>query len=110
MLVEMLQAYDDHLFYMSDVQLRVAPHVNYIDSVAPIVVDSAISGGADVTWDMLDADLAELCGDRRFYTAMVASLNYTWDSTDSLISWGDRLSRAISEIEAELERLGGFRE
>lgn len=110
MLVEMLQAYDDHLFYMSDVQLRVAPHVNYIDSVAPIVVDSAISGGADVTWDMLDADLAELCGDRRFYTAMVASLNYTWDSTDSLISWGDRISRAISEIEAELERLGGFRE
>jgi hypothetical protein len=107
MLVEMMQAYDDHLFYMSDVQLRVAPHVNYIDSVAPIVVDSAISGGVDVTWDMLDADFEELCGDRRFYTAMAASINYTWDSTDSLIVWGKRLSNAKSEIEAELERLGG---
>lgn len=106
MLVEMLQAYEEHLFYMSDVQLRVAPHVNYIDSVAPIVVDSPISGGADVSWDMLDADFEELCADRRFYTAMAASLNYTWDSTDSLIDWGEQLSRAKSEIEAELARLG----
>lgn len=108
MLVEMLQLYDDHLFYMSDVQLRVAPHVNYIDSVAPIIVDSAISGSVDVTWDMLDADFETLCDDRRFYTAMAASLNYTWDSTDSLISWGDRLFQAKSEVEAELGRLGGF--
>lgn len=108
MLVQMLQVYDDHLFYMSDLQLRVAPHVNYIDSVAPILVDSAISGGVDVTWDMLDADFEALCGDRRFYTAMAASINYTWDSTESLISWGGRLSRAKSEVEAELGRLGGF--
>ena len=107
-LVEMLQVYDDHLFYMSDVQLRVAPHVNYIDSVAPIIVDSAISGGADITWDMLDADFETLCDDRRFYTAMAASLNYTWDSTESLISWMNRLSQAKSEVEAELARLGGF--
>lgn len=106
MLVEMLQAYDDHLFYMSDVQLRVAPHVNYIDSVAPIIVDSTIGGGVDVTWDMLDADFEKLCGDRRFYTAMAASLNYTWDSTNSLISWRDQLSHAKSEVEAELVRLG----
>lgn len=105
MLVEMLQYYDDHLFYMSDVQLRVAPHVNYIDSVAPIIVNSSISGGSDVTWDMLDADFEELCGDRRFYTAMASSLNYTWDSTDSLTDWGEQLSRAKSEVEAELERL-----
>lgn len=108
MLVEMLQLYDDHLFYMSDVQLRVASHVNYIDSVAPIIVGSAISGSADVTWDMLDADFETLCDDRRFYTAMAASLNYTWDSTDSLISWNNRLSRAKSEVEAELARLSGF--
>jgi hypothetical protein len=108
MLVEMLQLYDDHLFYMSDVQLRVAPHVNYIDSVAPIVVDTAISGSVDVTWDMLDANFERLCGDRRFYTAMAASLNYTRDSTASLIAWVDQLSRAKSEVEAELGRLGGF--
>lgn len=107
MLVELLQLYDDHLFYMSDVQLRVAPHVNYIDSVAPVIVESAISGGADVTWDMLDADFDRLCNDRRFFTAMAASLNYTWDSTSSLIDWGDQLSRAKSEVEAELARLGG---
>ena len=107
-LVEMLQDYDDHLFYMSDVQLRVTPHVNYIDSVAPIIVDSAIGGGTDVTWDMLDADFDTLCDDRRFYTAMAASLNYTWDSTDSLISWRDQLARTISEVGAELGRLGGL--
>lgn len=107
-LVEMLQAYDDHLFYMSDVQLRVSPHVNYIDSVAPIIVDSAIGGGTDVTWDMLDVDFDTLCGDRRFYTAMAASLNYTWDSTDSLISWRNQLARTKSEVGAELGRLGGL--
>ena len=108
MLVEMLQLYDDHLFYMSDVQLRVAPHVNYIDSVAPIIVDSAISGGADITWDMFDGDFETLCDDRRFYTAMAAGLNYTWDSTESHISWMNRLSQAKLEVEAELARLGGF--
>mgnify|MGYP001822349912 FL=1 len=107
MLVEMLQDYDDHLFYMSDIQLRVAPHVNYIDSVAPTIVDSAISGGVDVTWDMLDADFEKLCGDRRFFTAMASSLNYTWDSIDSLISWSEDLTRAKLEVEAELARLGG---
>ena len=109
-LVGMLQNYDDHLFYMSDIQLRVAPQVNYIDSVAPIVVDSPISGGADVTWDRLDADFDELCGDRRLYTAMAASLNYTWDSTESLIFWEDYLSSTRSEVEAELVRLAGSRD
>lgn len=108
MLVEMLQLYDDHLFYMSDVQLRVAPHVNYIDSVAPVIVDSAIGGSADVTWDRLDADFEVLCNDRRFYTAMAASLNYTWDSTESHSAWMDRLSKVKTEVEAELARLGGF--
>lgn len=107
-LVEMLQLYDGHVFYMTDVQLRVAPHVNYIDSVAPIIVDSAIGGGADVSWGMLDTDFKEMCSDRRFYTAMAATLNYNWDSIDSLMDWEDRLSHAKSEVEAELGKLGGF--
>ena len=87
---------------MDDVQLRLSPHLNYIDSVAPIVVDGPIGGGATVSWDRLDTDFEALCGDRRFYTAMVATLNYTWDSTASLIAWKARLREVKDAIDAEL--------
>lgn len=106
-LVELLQFHDDHLFYMSDVQLRVTPHVNYIDSVAPIIVDGPIGGGTTVVWDRLDADFEDLCSDRRFYTAMASSLNYIWDSTDALSDWLNRLRAVKAKVDAEISKLIG---
>jgi hypothetical protein len=104
-IVEMLQEHEDHLFYMSDVQLRTTPHVNYIDSVAPIKVRSPVGGGSDITWDALDVEFDALCEDQRLKTAINATLNYIWDSNQSMILWTDKLSTVRANIDAELMRL-----
>jgi hypothetical protein len=106
-IIELLTYYEEHLFYMSDVQLRTTPHVNYIDSVAPIVITEPIGGGADVPWGNLHADFNSLCSDRRFFSAIAATMNYTWDSTASLIQWAERVSSLQNDIDAELEILTG---
>ncbi|GAB5412587.1 MAG: hypothetical protein Cons2KO_01900 [Congregibacter sp.] len=104
-LIELLRFYDEHLFYMSDVQLRTAPHVNYIDSVVPVTIREAIGGGANITWDRLRTSFENMCKDKRLLSAVSATTNYTWDSTDSLHKWADRLSKLGSEVETELATL-----
>lgn len=85
--------------------LRVAPHVNYIDSLAPIMVSGPIRGVSNVSWDMLDADFQQLCADRRFFTAMASSMNYMWDSTATLMRWADQLEEIRDSVDAELASL-----
>ena len=108
-LVGLMLWHDDNAFFMSDIQLRISPHINYIDSVAPTVVDRPIGGASNVSWEMLDADLEQLCTDRRFYKAVAASLNYTWDATSALQRWTRELSEVREAVEAELLTLRGAR-
>lgn len=104
-LVEILQTHDDYRFYMSDLQLRVSPHVNYVDSIAPIIVTGPIAGASDVSWEMLNANFEQLCADRRFFTAMASSINYTWDATATLMSWSEQLTEIRNAVGAELAAL-----
>jgi hypothetical protein len=101
-IIELMAIHEEHIFYMSDVQLRATPHVNYIDGVAPIVVTEPIGGGANVGWGRLRAELVDLCKDKRFFSAIAATMNYTWDSTAALIGWADKLSTLNRDIESEL--------
>ncbi len=96
-LVQLLQEYEDHVFFMSDVQQRAAPHIVYVDSKTPIIVTHPIGGGADVAWDQIDVDLNEVCKDRRYYTAVRSTLNYTWDSTGALMRW-NKIVNGVAEM------------
>jgi len=106
-IIGLLGFHDQHLFYMSDVQLRTAPHVSYIDSVARVDIREAIGGGSDIAWERLRANFSDLCADQRFFTAVSATMNYTWDSTDSLEAWARQLSMLRDAIESELVSLRG---
>ncbi|WOJ94037.1 hypothetical protein R0135_02430 [Congregibacter variabilis] len=104
-IIELLRFYDEHLFYMSDVQLRTVPHINYIDSVVPVTIRGAIGGGANITWDRLRTSFEDMCKDKRLLSAVIVTTNYTWDSTHSLYKWADQLSGLGSEVETELRAL-----
>jgi hypothetical protein len=104
-LIELLRFYDEHLFYMSDVQLRTAPHVNYIDSVVPVTIREPIGGGVNITWGRLRTNFEDMCKDKRLLSAVIATTNYTWDSTDSLYTWAERLSKLGGEVRTELATL-----
>jgi hypothetical protein len=101
-LVRMVQDYSDHLFYLQAVDSRMAPHVNYVDSVAPVLVPGPIGGGREVTWDMLHADFDTLCADQRFYNSFASALNYNWDVTASLTRWEQRLQELKVSVIAEI--------
>jgi Family of unknown function (DUF6090) len=104
-IVRMLENHTNHLAYMNDVQFRMAPHVNYVDSVAPVLIPGPIGGAQDVSWDMLHADFQTLCADRQFYNSFASALNYNWDVTRSLIDWGTLLQELKDSVLFELERL-----
>lgn len=104
-IMELLRYYDEHLFYMSDVQLRTAPHIITIDSIVPVTVRDAIGGGVNIGWERVRTSFADMCKDKRLLAAVSATTNYTWDSTQSLYAWADRLSSLKSEVEAELATL-----
>ncbi len=105
-IAQMLEHHTGHLAFVQDVQLRMAPQVNYVDSVAPVLIPGPIGGAQDVSWDMLHADFQTLCADRQFYNSFASALNYNWDVTASLNGWETLLQELKDSVLSELERLG----
>ncbi len=106
-MVRMLENHTNHLAFVRDVQLRMAPHVNYVDGVAPVLIPGPIGGAQEVSWDMLHADFQALCADRQFYNSFASALNYNWDVTESLNDWETQVQELQDSVLSELERLGG---
>lgn len=106
-MVQIIGTYSANAAHMLDVQQRMTPHINYVDSVAPIVISGPIGGGQGVSWDMLRADFQTLCKDKRFYNSFASALNYSWDVTHGLIVWGDQLKYVKKNILSELKLLKG---
>lgn len=105
-IVQMLENHSNHLAFIRDVQYRMAPQVNYVDGVAPVLIPGPIGGGQEVSWDMLHADFEALCADRQFYNSFASALNYNWDVTESLNEWETQLQELQDSVLSELERLG----
>ena len=99
---QMMQDYEDHLAYIDDVQGRLAPQINYVDSQVALIIGGPVGGSAEITWQQLDMDFQEVCKDRRFFNAVAAAANYTWDVVASNIHLAGEMEALKARIESEL--------
>jgi hypothetical protein len=96
-----IQFYEDERDTLLDIRGRLAPQVNYVDSKVGIRVEGPIGGIASIKFDDLIIDLDELCSDRRFYLAIAAATNYTWDAIERSIRVTESVERLADFLENE---------
>lgn len=99
---QMAQDYEDHRAFFDDLQGRLAPQVNYVDSRIALTIRGPVGGGAEISWQDLDMDFQSLCKDRRFFNAVSAAANYTWDVVAANILLAGEMEVLKTRIESEL--------
>ena len=83
---------------------RVTPHVNYVDSRVAVRIETEMRGNSEITWEHLEIDLDAMCTDPRFYNAVAAVRNYTFDVAAWLATTRQAFARLREVIAQELER------
>lgn len=101
----LVQEYQRNLDFTGDLQNRLGPQINYVDRNVAILITEPIGGGAAIRWEQLEMDFEALCEDNRFYNAVAAGVNYTWDVTASLSRWLEDMEAVRGAVASELERL-----
>lgn len=101
-----VQNYEDHRAFISDLQGRLAPQINYVDRRVALRIRGPVGGAAEITWQDVEMDFQSLCEDRHFFNAVSAALNYTWDVTAANIQLADEMEALKLMVESELASLG----
>lgn len=104
---QMVQDYEDHRAFIDDLRGRLAPQVNYVDSRIALTIRGPVGGSAEITWQDVDMDFQSLCEDRRFFNAVSAAVNYSWDVVAANIWLAGEMDELKTRIESELESLRG---
>ena len=104
---EVVQHYEDGRAIISDIRGRLAPQINYVESHVALRIRGPIGGGAEIDWQDVDMDFQALCRDRRFFNAISAAVNYTWDVVASNTRLVGEMQSLKSELESELGSLRG---
>lgn len=79
----MLAVYEEFVSLFSQAEGRTLPHVNYVDANVVFRIEAPARGNTILGWEDIDVDLATVCRDRRFYAAVAAVRNYTYD----VVTW-----------------------
>lgn len=74
-----IEDYEEKFGIAPAVNARITPQIIYIDSTIAYVIESPHEGSLDINWKNIDFNFEELCKDRRFYAAVSAIRNYTYD-------------------------------
>jgi hypothetical protein len=93
-----IQKYQDNRDILVDLQGRLAPQINYIDSQIGVRVREPIGGLAKVDFADLNMDFDLACSDRRLLMAVTAASNYTWDQ----VAQSTNVLRELESLEANL--------
>ncbi len=96
-----IQAYEDERDTLLDIRGRLAPHINYVDSKVGIRIEGPVGGIEFIEYDDLVMDLDELCSDRRFYNAIAAATNYSWDQIERSMRVTEEIERLVDILENE---------
>ena len=80
-------AHKSVLSVFSQVEGRLLPHINYVDSVVSYEINEPIGGAASMSLENIKYDFKLLCGDTRFYNAISTVRNYAFD----LVSQNSRI-------------------
>jgi len=99
-----IQEYEDSRDILDDLRGRMAPQVNYVDSQVGFRISEAIGGSGEMEFANLIMDFATLCKDRRFYMAVAAATNYSWDEVDLSSTTLSALEDLVEMLDHELSR------
>ncbi len=77
---------------------RVEPHVVYVHSNVRFLIDDSNAGAQEVSWEAAEFDLKELCGDKRFYSAVSAGRTYSYDT----VFWNEIELNLLEELSRSL--------
>jgi len=93
-----VQIFEENSSIFPQVEGRINPHINYIDSAVVYKIENLHPGRGDLSWNQLDLDFEGLCQDRRFYTAVAALRSYTYD----VASWSQTLIVQLKTLRDKL--------
>jgi hypothetical protein len=102
---QMVQDHEDHLAFIDDLQGRLAPQINYVDSRVALTIRGPVGGGGEIAWQDVDMDFQSLCKDRQFFNAVSAAVNYTWDVVEANIQLAGEMEALKTRLESELASL-----
>jgi len=77
---------------------RVEPHVVYVHSKVRFLIDDSNAGTQEISWEEAEFDLKELCGDKRFHSAVSASRTISYDT----VFWSERELNLLEELSRNL--------
>lgn len=95
----MLTVYEEFAVLFPFAVGRITPHVNYVDANVVFEIEEPTRGNATLAWDDIELDLPSLCRDRRFYAAVAAVRNYTYD----VVTWNRTTLDAYEAFRRVLE-------
>ena len=104
---ETVQLIEETRDILNDIQGRLAPQVNYVDSQVAYRITGPIGGGSDIEFSDIDMDFKALCEDRRFYTATAAANNYMWDVIAANKKMSLLLQGLLTNVQQEISNLSG---
>lgn len=92
-----LARYEEIASLNPDIINRINPHVVYVDTKVVYRITKPILGNNVLSWEDIEMDLELLCHDQRFFTAVAAVRNYTFD-----------VIAQNQSVLAEIEKLGNL--
>lgn len=95
---ETVQTYEDLLNVWPQALGRLNSKVSYVDRVVAYRIEGPHDGGIDIALADVEFDLDSLCTDRRFYTAVAAVRNYSYD----IVVWHQDLLVQYKDFQAYL--------
>ena len=101
-LQEMQAAHESARSIFSQVEGRLLPHINYVDSMVSFDIEEPIAGGSEMPIERLRFDLESLCQDERFYNAVASVRNYVFDLANQNRGVVARFQTVAESLKAEL--------
>ena len=99
---EMQARYQGAISIFSQIEGRLLPHINYVDSVVSFDIDGPISGNSEMPLDKLRMDFQSLCADRHFFNAVASVRNYVFDLANQNRGQVRRFQSVREALSAEL--------
>ena len=104
-----MQRLEVHQAFITDLQGRLAPQINYVDRRVALRIRGPVGGAADIDWHDVEMDFQMLCQEQHFFNAVSAALNYTWDVIAANIDLSNDIQALMINVESELASLHGPR-
>ena len=102
-----IREFDTSNMIYNDAETRTREHVLYVDTKVVYRIEAPQLGNAEITWDMLEVDIDDVCQDDRFYAAVAMVRNYAYDMAARHDLMMDAIEQFRTVVDAEIDRSAG---